>query len=1305
MEKESKHKLIHKKRIGFVLMFAVVAIVLLSIIGYSLSFSSNPSINSGSIVYTTNNLTCSWVPSADTTQTNVSWYNGSTLFSNGTVSQNYSVLGSQYTDRDEYWTCQVLLSNGTNVYSQNATVLINNTGPSYPVLTIAGSELYNYYYLYEDTLYSIYINSTDADSDTLIYGRTDTAVYKLCSEPGTYTGLMSCNVSHEVIMQTTNLSAEQQRNHTFRVTAGEEISPGYTSHADYILTLIPVNDKAYFNGSVSSQSINSGANWSVIVRAADEELNYPINFTISSTLDGIAPGLVTITNLSATTANITFSSPTTNTHAGNWTVTVNISDAGRTNVTQMNFSLQINSSNNNPVLTTNFTLLGLQSWTQGNSLQFWLNATDQNANNNLTFSITVPTNTSLRCNITFPWNVTTVNSSYLGATGNVSVSNLTNDYVACRYVDLVVTDNFLGTARQSNFLINITNTNDAPVIYEVGSNGNMSNLSLKKFQRLLYSLNYSDPDLLTYDRNATANLVFYSNDSNFPVNSTSGVVTIYPSDDSFIGNWTVNLTISDGLINYSRTMSIEVRNNSVPFLNLSQNNVTFTQNNVSAINFTVIEYDNDTINLSFGNISSFPNSTYNSSFNLSSHNYVGGINREYWKFNLSIYSNDSGEAAQRELKRRRNDLVGNHLINISFVDSYGAYLDSSSSGILNVTITNENDAPFFDGNRNNVSDSISFPNVVFNRSYSITINATDFDLFLSGVNESLTFNYSQATVGIENISLVMVNNSNNSAVLSFTCVELDNESINLTVTDSGNLNYSQLVSFEVEPRTAAPEFHLIKPYFNSTLNYTVSEFVDSSLYYDNTTSINLSEGTTISFDALVTNDSRAGNYLTFSWYVDEDLETTIINVTPGVNSDLDYYFDYFSSNRTHNVTLVASDYKGSQSEWTWIVNISNINRPPVYCNGSFENLSIEGTTTVSDYMSNRLFVQRFYDPDDDPSNTGEETLSCEDYDVSNLSSLTFEVYETAPCSIAEFSFIGGDLKIVPSLTGVCLLQFIAEDSYGENVTSSDVVQIIVEVAESVGGASVDSSRSGSTVRPEPIIVPVREEVDKPAPIEILSPGTASMYANRTIYTSIKIKNTWTTDVKGITLSAVTNLSSEEGKNLTVSFDNSYFGNLPIGSETEAILEISNYREEGPFEIVVSSRVADPEFNDSTKILISAIEQTTKGDEARVKVTFAKDLLSENSECRELNDLLDRAEGAVKTEDFDEALKLVDGVINGCRYMMQQEEIRRESPSMIRAGFDFARQYTLEIVGGAGLLLILVLIFYAITALKKNLTEK
>jgi hypothetical protein len=73
------------------------------------------------------------------------------------------------------------------------------------------------------------------------------------------------------------------------------------------------------------------------------------------------------------------------------------------------------------------------------------------------------------------------------------------------------------------------------------------------------------------------NLVFYSNDSNFPVKSTSGVVTIYPSDDSFIGNWTVNLTISDGLINYSRTMSIEVRNNSVPFLNLSPDNVTFTQ--------------------------------------------------------------------------------------------------------------------------------------------------------------------------------------------------------------------------------------------------------------------------------------------------------------------------------------------------------------------------------------------------------------------------------------------------------------------------------------------------------------------------------------------------------------------------------------------------------------------------------------------------------------------------------------------------------------------------------------------------------
>jgi len=228
----------------------------------------------------------------------------------------------------------------------------------------------------------------------------------------------------------------------------------------------------------------------------------------------------------------------------------------------------------------------------------------------------------------------------------------------------------------------------------------------------------------------------------------------------------------------------------------------------------------------------------------------------------------------------------------------------------------------------------------------------------------------------------------------------------------------------------------------------------------------------------------------------------------------------------------------------------------------------------------------------------------------------------------------------------------------------------------------------------------------PSPIQIIAPGTVSMYTNKTIQIQIKIKNTWTTEVRGIKLSAVSlNSSNMTQKDLIINFTNSYFPSLAVGAEMETIMELSDYRKEGPFEIIVTATVADPEFNDSTSILISGIEQMSKGDEVKVKITFAKDLLSENSVCRELNELLDRADSAAKTENLEEAIKLVDGVINGCKYLMKEEEVRRESPGMIKLGFDAARKYTLEIIAGAGLLLILVLIFYAIAALRKKLYEK
>jgi hypothetical protein len=574
----------------------------------------------------------------------------------------------------------------------------------------------------------------------------------------------------------------------------------------------------------------------------------------------------------------------------------------------------------------------------------------------------------------------------------------------------------------------------------------------------------------------------------------------------------------------------------------------------------------------------------------------------------------------------------------------------------------------------------------------------------------LSFNYSNVSSGIFNISLTPVGGASNEIWFNFTCNQTGLQSIGINVTDSGNLSIVQIVSFQVHDLTEDPTFITIKPYFNTTLNQTVNSFVPISLYSNNLTGISITENTTLVFDARVTNDSsETGNYLTYYWYVDGALESTKVNITPTVNSAFTKYFDFFSSNQTHNVTLVAADAgPDSSSFWSWSINVSNVNRNPVYCPGHLQDLHINRTSSISGYLSYSNDYQRFYDPDDDPNHNGDNSsYTCDDYHRSNLSSLSFQVLETLPCSIAEFSFEGSDIVITPSLTGICQIQFIATDSYGRNVTSSDVVDLLIsELTEATDGADSTSSSGGTSVRTQVVTVPIDEEVDKPVPIKIIAPGVVKTYVNRTIYVSLKIKNTWTTDVRGIELTGVNmNATMANESNVTIKFSRDYIANLQVGEEAETVLEISNYRKDGPFEIVVTAKVANPEFKDSASILISALEQSSRGDEITAKITFAKDLLSENSACRELNELIDRASQEVRSSNYDDALKLIDGVINGCKFMMEQEEIRRESPSIVQQGFNAARKYTVEIIAGAGLILLIVLIFYAIAALRKKLMER
>ncbi|MGV8162160.1 MAG: hypothetical protein ACP5N2_02370 [Candidatus Nanoarchaeia archaeon] len=1299
---DAKSKLSANARWKFYIL-ASVLIISLSILVSSLSFTSNPQINNGvTPIYTTEDLICTWEVSGDTVETNVSWYKDGVLYLNQTVIGSSSMISYVNTTKHETWICQVILSNSSDVITENVSITIVNSAQSKPYLYNSSIQVPNNYELYEDTTYNFIMTSLDPDDDDLTYRFTPNDI---CSVTNIYTGQVQCIPTHAAITGSSSPGAENNVSELLTLWSDDN-SELVSIGNNHTFALIPVNDQADFTNSINNRSLNSGISLNIEVSAEDEEENYPLDFALWSDLNADdCPSELIITPSGDTTSVISFDVPTNNVCVGNWTVIVNVTDSSGYNTSrdaiQMIFGVQINITNSIP----NFTSVISQNKTQGESFLVWFYANDSDVGDNLTFNVTRDSSVA-NCSVSmFNWSAITVNNGYLNASGYINVSNLTNNHVACRQVNLVVRDQ-KGDSRSRNIVFNITNANDAPTVHNVGRDGNMSNQSSRLYQTFIYRINATDPDQLTYDYANTGVLTYTSDDSRFTPNLLTGTINVTPTNASYVGYWIINLTASDGILNSTGTLYLNITANNVPVLNLVPNNRNLSQNDAVILNFTVSELDNENLTMIFASLTSFSDSLYGDYFNITSQVHNGTANIETWRLNLTKNS-----------ARERNNLVGNHRINITFKDSPILSFGSESMGVLNFTIQNENDAPFFDMNQNNESDNVTLGIVVKDRAYSMLLKATDFDIYLDEmINESLDFTFYLDATNFTDYSISRFDNSLNMFSLEFTPIVDGAQYLIINVTDQIGALDSQTIFFNVSENSSSPLFQSIKPYYNSSSNQTVQAFISASLYPTNITSLIIDENTTLTFDALIINDSgiEERNSLNLEWYIDGELIKTIINATPSVNSNSSVvYFDYFSAG-LHNVTIVAEDIVEYASTWTWLVNVTNVNRLPVYCEGNLEDLVppdwvIDRTRDMTDYyLSYMSGTQRFYDPDDDATNTGNVSKNCSIYNAPNLNSLTFSLSDPDSCSEAEFTFTNtSSFVVVPNLDGDCMLQFIATDEYNESVNATDLVWIKFTGVEPSEGDTQDNRRSGgSTTKTQIVTVPVDLEVDKPVPIKIIAPGVVSIYANKTIYIPLKIKNTWTAEVRGVELSGVSINATMSGENaVKIHFDQSYFSVIPLGGESNILLEVSNYRKEGPFEIVIYAKVADPEFTDSTSIYISSLEQTSKGDEVKSKVTFAKDMLSENPLCRELNELLDRADAEAESENYAEAIKLVDGVINGCKYLMKEEEVRRETPSIVKQGINISREYALEIIGGAVVLLLVTLTFYAMAALKRKITEK
>lgn len=1262
-------------------LVTILSLIILILVPFviSLQFNSGPTINFGGTVRTEDSVNCLWQTGGDEIlPSNVTWYKDGIAMLNQSSSSGIVTLGSDNTSKNDNWICEVFLANATQEISSNTSITIANTLPKNIDLHNGTHIIFDTSEIIEDKVYTFFINATDPDGDDMTYGVQSPT---MCVLVDADTGQITCSPTHAHVAGSSSPAVEPTSTIVqIEPSAGDGSG---SSSPVFNFTVVAVNDQAKFVQNASNQTLSADIPWVLILNGTDEELDYNLMFNMYSDINDVFSNTLILQQVGTNQANISFNASNSaprNIHVGNWTVYVNVTDVDGSNSSrepdQMVFSIGIISTNHYPQFTSNLSQI---NGTQSLNFESFIFANDSDPGDNLTFEMNSIAGYSDNCLSGFPWNITTLDANASNATGLINVT-ITNAHVACRYVNITVKDDTDVKSAIVQF-INLTNVNDAPEFSELGINGNVSFQETYLFVAFSHQVNASDIDNYTYDRANTAVLTYSVNESSpILIDSSTGLLTSTFSNENHTGNWTINITVSDGEYSQSRLMYLTVLNNSAPIINLSTNNISFFQNETVSINFSGSELNNDSMRIEIENLTNFNVSLY--TITLISNNYSKGYNETFWRFNIPWASD-----------REANDHVGNHLISISLNDSFNASTQGISTGIINITILNTNDVPFFDGNEDNFSDSITLGTVVQNTSYSGIIYATDFDLFVNSSGENLTFSYTYPSVELINISISKIDS--NSAQLSFFPTLNGSQSIVVTVTDTNNSYSTQNVTFTVLKASEEPVLLEVKPYYNNTINQTIFSFANSSLFPTGIVNINVSENYTVTFDAIIANDSTVlNNTLSYYWYVDELLNSTIVNATQGLNSSLNVSFGFFSEG-IHNITLIAQDIRLSSVNFSWQVNVTNFNREPQYL-GGFTELTVNFSTTFVNFFSYRGAVQRFYDADEDLNSDGIRTA-----DLGENTSLIYGVGNANECSFATFSAVGDDLTIIPTATGICLIYFNASDPYNASVLSEYVTINFVGGQITSESDTEASSSGGSSTRTQVITVPYEEEVDVPTPLTIVAPKTVDVYVNRTIRIPIVLRNDWTESLKGVSLNA----TIEDQDNVTYSFSKDYFAEIAREQEVETILSVTNYRTEGPFEIIVNAKVSDPPFVDSASIFINSLEQTSEGEAVKTKVTFARDMISENPECRELNDLLDRAQRAIDSVNYAEALNMVNAVINGCKFLINEKEVvRKEKPTVMEVAFDFMAENADKIAITAGLLTVFTILAYAIMGVKKLIDD-
>lgn len=1132
--------------------------------------------------------------------------------------------------------------NFTPLPSQNGTFEINITVNDTVGLQAAASFLLRIYFnnnpqigqmpgysVREDDMAYIVINASDPDGDNLTF-HVNTTMFNvtwLNTSGNTTYGLISFYPGQEDI-----------GNHTFLLTAND--THGGLNTTLLRLNITYYNDPPYFSPSIGNyslwNSIVEGNSYQQWVTAYDEE-GHDVNFS-SVFISGATIFTIQTYNSSAGLGLLNFS--VNSSHIGNYVVMFNVSDSNNFTISIVNFTVQ---DYNEPPLIVSYTPLN--------------------------HTLTLPENNSILFNITNATDPEGTNLSYIWMKGNMTLSNTSSYLLSIGFCDsgnftirAIVADQD-GMNSTLNWSLNITNVNRPPAFLRQIANLTWpEDLFLEDNLSLLSYFNDSDYIECTGINRDTLDFTVNGNHTNISISIDSSFNASFMPDLNWYGNRSVNISLTDQFESaVSNTFVLDVQPvQDAPVLTPITDKIFFKRMYAS---FVINASDADHDNLTFDDNSSV--------FNVSYYSDTQGIFEFYvsdWmenkSFSVKVNVTD-GTCPDSSCSDEAVFLIRINQTNlppvISRIYPYGLPVSSNLVyGWMN--------SSFFPGNVTSFEVSENTTLSFMQESYDPENRSLTYRWLVNGV-----LNYTGAGF---NYSLGFFEQSGKNITLSVSDGYLTSLFLwNMTVSNLNRLPVYGKVRHEGLSGFSSSGSVFSNVSFNSTLNSLELSRVNSSVYYSQgsyTSSRIILEYRGIPGISLkefrLQSESPGQSNVSFSLRFRSNGTNWSAWTAPYSSGSADLrQLNLSYSNSTHNWTYNKSTVTQLMYRIFFYANQSEGGMP----SASLAELSYQ----IANFTINDTYVSTVNAPvlelDDYFTDPDSDALYYGFIGYSNAGYLGITMSDDKVMFDPDEYWTGGDAVIA----------FYASDDYYYNSTKDAYIvnnatrvktnNITIRVQDVfVQGDSTEESQSGggggggggggTAQKPKEILVETTKivEVTDIEILEIIVPEDVIMTSSDEITVPIRIVNNGNQTIKGLTLSAESDL-----ENVSLNFKKYYFSILNRGQQELTELYINRNGTTKTFKVVVKGVASEPKLTDTAVIFIASQVQAVEEN-----FRFVRDMLSSNPECLELNELLDDAYGLIEAGDLEKSQKILDDIASGCRFLISNKAARPEAPKEITSAW-------------------------------------